>query len=108
MTTSLTRECALEREGDELLIDTWLMSCRVLGRQVEEATMNLIAEQALAKGFPGLKGVYIPSAKNQMVAEHYPRLGFAEDSADVADTTSWQLDLNGYTPFETAIRIVQE
>ena len=94
--------------SENLKIDTWLMSCRVLGRQVEEATMNLIAEQALAKGFPGLKGVYIPSAKNQMVAEHYPRLGFAEDRADVADTTSWQLDLNGYTPFETAIRIVQE
>ncbi len=50
-------------------IDTWLMSCRVLGRQVEPTTLNLIAQQAQALGARRLVGEYIPTKKNGMVKE---------------------------------------
>ncbi|HEX3992360.1 MAG TPA: HAD-IIIC family phosphatase, partial [Acetobacteraceae bacterium] len=61
----------------DIRIDTWLMSCRVLGRRMEETTLNLIVQQARALGCKRLIGVYRPTAKNAMVRDHYPRLGFS-------------------------------
>ncbi|KXV23049.1 HAD-IIIC family phosphatase [Gluconobacter japonicus] len=60
-----------------LEIDTWLMSCRVLGRGVEEATLEVIVAEAQKRGKTSLRGVYRPSAKNSMVADLYARLGFS-------------------------------
>ena len=51
----------------DLAIDTWLMSCRVLGRQVEPTTLNLIAQEARKLGAKRLIGEYIPTKKNGMV-----------------------------------------
>ncbi|UAK25059.1 HAD-IIIC family phosphatase [Sphingomonas nostoxanthinifaciens] len=89
-------------------IDTWLMSCRVLGRGVEQAALNLLAELAREAGFAGLRGTYIPSAKNSMVAEHYRKLGFAEDGAGDEGTTYWMLDLAAYQPHATYIATIKE
>ncbi|WP_313084887.1 HAD-IIIC family phosphatase [Pseudomonas sp.] len=81
---------------DELLIDTWLMSCRVLGRQVEEAVLDVLARAAAAAGYRTLIGEYRPTERNAMVAEHYPRLGFVQQpsppGAD-AGATFWRLDV---------------
>ena len=65
-------------EAKRCHIETWLMSCRVLGRGVEQATLALLAEQARALGATELVGEYVPTAKNAMVAEHYARLGFRD------------------------------
>lgn len=69
-------------------IDTWLMSCRVLGRRVEEAVLAHLVQAARAEGASELVGRYIPSAKNKMVARHYDKLGFerVEEAADGAVT----------------------
>ena len=61
---------------EELHIDTWLMSCRVLGRQVEHATLGIVAAEGLRLGARALIGDYAPTAKNGMVREHYGKLGF--------------------------------
>jgi FkbH-like protein len=58
------------------LIDTWLMSCRVLGRQVERTTLRLIVERAALLGAKRLIGEYRPTKKNKMVENHYANLGF--------------------------------
>ena len=63
-------------------IDTWLMSCRVLKRGVEEATLALLVEQAGRRGATSLVGLYIPTAKNGMVAGHYAHLGFTTQDAE--------------------------
>jgi len=60
-------------------IDLWLMSCRVLGRKVEDAIMADLAAQARALGARRLIGEYIPTAKNELVCDLYPRLGFTEE-----------------------------
>ncbi|MGA6097551.1 HAD-IIIC family phosphatase [Stutzerimonas marianensis] len=81
---------------DELLIDSWLMSCRVLGRQVEEAVLDVLATAALAVGYGALIGEYRPTERNAMVAEHYPRLGFVQHPAPAdipVDATFWRYDL---------------
>lgn len=91
----------------DLLIDTWLMSCRVLGRQVEQATLALLAQQAAALGAQRLIGEYRPTAKNAMVREHYQKLGFhALVEADDGGSRS-VLELSRYTPPEIFIEIVR-
>jgi FkbH-like protein len=64
------------QDDGAMLIDTWLMSCRVLGRQVEQATLNLLAETAKSMGAHSLIGEYKPTPKNRMVEKHYQKLGF--------------------------------
>jgi FkbH-like protein len=62
-------------------IDSWLMSCRVLGRRVEEAMRNELVRAAARAGVATLIGIYRPTAKNKMVADHYAKLGFAATGA---------------------------
>jgi FkbH-like protein len=83
---------------EEWSCDTWLMSCRVLGRRVEELVLATVAEAARKAGARRLKGTYLPTKKNSLVTEHFAKLGFAKIS-DLADGgTTWALDLDGYTP----------
>ncbi|WP_417778484.1 HAD-IIIC family phosphatase [Stutzerimonas xanthomarina] len=82
---------------DELLIDSWLMSCRVLGRQVEDAVLEVLTNAATAAGYRALIGEYRPTERNGMVAEHYPRLGFVQHPALAdrpSDATFWRYELN--------------
>ena len=69
----------------DIRIDTWLMSCRVLGRQMEEETLNLVVAQARSLGAERLIGVYKPTAKNGMVRDHYQKLGFTSAGATAPD-----------------------
>lgn len=59
-------------------IDLWLMSCRVLGRKVEDAIMADLVARARALGARRLIGEYIATAKNELVSDLYPRLGFTK------------------------------
>ncbi|HEY8287689.1 MAG TPA: HAD-IIIC family phosphatase [Acetobacteraceae bacterium] len=92
---------------NDLLIDTWLMSCRVLGRQVEPTTLNLIAQEAAKLGARRLVGEYIPTKKNGMVKGHYTRLGFTLMETDENGASRAVLDLRGYRPAETFIHVVE-
>ena len=89
---------------DDLVIDTWLMSCRVLGRQVEPTTLNLIANQAQRLGARRLIGEYLPTKKNGMVRDHYARLGFEVVEESEAGSRA-VLDLTSYVPAETFITV---
>jgi FkbH-like protein len=76
-------------------IDTWLMSCRVLGRRVEEACLAHLASAARLAGARALIGKYIPSAKNGMVKDLYQKLGLSLES-ESDGTTTWRLDLEAF------------
>lgn len=77
-------------------IDTWIMSCRVLGRGVEQAALALIVERARAAGAQELRGTYIPTAKNGLVRDHYAKLGFAKTEERPNGETTWKLPLQGF------------
>lgn len=62
---------------EELFIDTWFMSCRVLKRGMENFTLNKIVEIARKIGAKRIIGEYIPTLKNEMVKDHYKNLGFS-------------------------------
>jgi FkbH-like protein len=91
----------------DLYIDTWLMSCRVLGRQVEPTTLNLIAAQAVKLGARRLVGEYVPTRKNGMVKDHYAKLGFTVMRRDDNGGNLNILDLAGYTPAATFIHVTE-
>ena len=75
---------AATRDGAEGAreIDSLLMSCRVLGRGVEEAILAEIEDAARGAGRSRLIGRYLPSRKNAMVADFYSRFGFAATAED--------------------------
>lgn len=98
---------AARGDGPELWIDLWLMSCRVFSRGVEQLLCNDVVARAKAADFRTLHGIYLPTAKNDLVKEHYARLGFAFcEPLDGGD--HWSLDLDHYEPLETAIAIVAD
>ena len=84
-----------DRKGETWEIDTWLMSCRVLGRRVQEAALAHLVEAARRDGAQTLIGRYIPSPKNKMVAGHYNDLGFRLDSEGPDGETVWRLEISG-------------
>ena len=88
-------------------IETWLMSCRVLGRKVEEATLTLLVQQAARRGCHRLVGTYRPSGKNGMVRQHYARLGFTQFSEEPDGATRWQLRLSTYLAPATPIEVLE-
>ena len=94
-------------EDSSLLIDTWLMSCRVLGRGVEEATLNILSERAAELGCTSLTGEYKPTAKNAMVSEHYRRLGFDLIDTNEDASTRWALPLDRFTERAVHMRVLK-
>lgn len=79
---------------DSWEIDTWLMSCRVLGRKVEQAVLRELTEQARARGVTRLLGRYLPTEKNKLVEQHYEKLGFALVERGADGSSSWQLPVD--------------
>jgi FkbH-like protein len=85
------------RENRDWHIDTWLMSCRVLGRGVEAAILQELVAHAREHEIDGLIGTYRPTARNGMVKNHYARLGFALLEQHEDGMARWQLDVTGVT-----------
>jgi FkbH-like protein len=70
----------LTKDNRRCVIDTLLMSCRVLGRGAEEALIASIIEAAASLGCDELRGTYRPTPKNSMVKDLYERFDFAYDA----------------------------
>lgn len=92
-------------EQDVLVIDTWVMSCRVFGRQVEFEAMNIAVEAARRLGIRGFRAEYVPTAKNGVVRELFPNLGFNSTARTVTanGATGWFLNLADYVDRRTHI-----
>jgi FkbH-like protein len=74
-------------------IDVWLMSCRVLGRRVEQMVLRNILQHAAKRGIQKLRGVYIPTARNIVVSDHYEKLGFSLSGQHEGGTKYYELDV---------------
>ena len=85
-------------EGETLLIDTWLMSCRVLKRGVETLLNNNLCRWAIGRGLKRICGEYIPTPKNDLVREHYAGLGYTKIADDGAGHTRWEMPLSARAP----------
>jgi len=86
-------------------IDTWLMSCRVLSRKVEQAITNYLVAAAAARNVTRLRGVYLPTAKNIIVARHYDDLGFTLEDETVEGTRIYHLDVDAFQAFHLPMTV---
>ncbi|MFT3735053.1 MAG: HAD-IIIC family phosphatase [Rhodocyclaceae bacterium] len=93
------------RDGYDWEIDTWLMSCRVLGRKVEQAVFTLLCEQAEAHGIYRLVGRYLPTDRNALVADHYKRLGFSLVDRYADGGTLWAFGVCGLEKQALPLRV---
>jgi FkbH-like protein len=92
----------------DLHLDLWLMSCRVLKREMEFAMLDGLVERARQRDVKRLFGYYLPTAKNGMTADHYKKLGFSLMSRDVASgATVWSLDVSSYETRSVHIKILE-
>jgi FkbH-like protein len=85
-------------------IDTWLMSCRVLGRRVEEIVLQDIIKNAQLEGVTKIIGKYIPTKKNVIVKDHYEKLGFNKRYGDEIKEI-WELELKNFVFMPLPIKI---
>jgi len=82
-------------EGTVCHMELWLMSCRVLKRDMELALLDNIVHTCLDHGIKEIRGYYYPTAKNAMVKEFYKELGFEKVKEDAEGNTEWKLDISG-------------
>jgi FkbH-like protein len=87
-------------------IDTWLMSCRVLGRKVEHMVLRQILEHAQRAGIRKLVGIYKPTDRNKLVIDHYAKLGFAKVGEENSGITRWELLVRDAEPEEAPMKVI--
>ena len=83
------------------------MSCRVLGRQVEEAALSLLVSEAIRAGARKLIGRYRRTEKNAMVESHYPKLGFLKAEHQDESDVLWEMNVTNFVPKRTFIAITE-
>lgn len=93
------------RSGEVLDIDLWLMSCRVLKRDMEYAMLDVFVEEAAKRGVKLIRGYYYPTAKNKMVKDLFGDFGFERISEDEDGSTVWTLKTEGYENRNFHIRV---
>ena len=94
----------------EIEIHIWVMSCRVFKREMEFAMFDKLVEIAKKKKKQTIKGIYIPSSKNKMVAEFYESLGFKriESLKNEQNEIHYEIEVNNIKPLNKLIQIVNE
>jgi len=92
-------------QSDAMEIDTWVMSCRVFGRELEFEAMNIAVEVGCRHGVREFRADYIPTKKNGVIRDLYPSLGFARSDQEgpASGAIQWRLNLSTYIARKTNI-----
>lgn len=91
-------------EGTTAVVDTWLMSCRVLKRQMEDEVVNEMVRLAIQRGCTEVTGHYLPTEKNGMVRDLFPRMGF-DLLEETPECATYRLSTESFTPRKTHIQM---
>lgn len=96
------------RVEEELLhMELWLMSCRVLKRDMEFAMMDEVIEKCLERGIKAIRGYFYPTAKNAMVKNFYELQGFTKISEDEAGNAVWEYQIpDEYVKKNNVIKVI--
>lgn len=90
-------------QDEDWLIDTWLMSCRVLNRKLEILMLNTLVACARQREVKRLIGVFHPTAKNGLVKDHYRHLGF-QHLGNAGESSHWSLSVTDHSPVAVPIK----
>ncbi len=96
------------KQADVFHIDLWLMSCRVLKRDMEYAMMDELVSRCRSEKITILKGYYYPTKKNKMVSDFYAKMGFGKVSEDDEGNTVWELDISRSYERKNTVITVEE
>ena len=100
------RQTGASSDQSVLHIELWLMSCRVLKRDMEYAMMDSVVEVCQNQGIGTIMGYYYPTAKNAMVKEFYGMMGFEKTEETDTGVTIWRYAIPAdYTPKNTVIAV---
>jgi len=91
----------LEKRENSFFIETWLMSCRVLKRSVENFMLNKIMDFAMKNNIESIIGEYLPTSKNDLVRNHYSDLGFDKKE------TLWFMDVKTFKDKVCYIQLIE-
>lgn len=96
-----------KKENSSLHIDLWLMSCRVLKRDMEFAMLDELVKECLKNNISEIFGYYYKTAKNNMVKDLFASFGFEKiDAAENGDSV-WKLNTADYTPSNHVIKVIK-
>ncbi|MFF1924908.1 HAD-IIIC family phosphatase [Streptomyces sp. NPDC058221] len=96
----------LRRDGEELHIENFVLSCRVFSRGVEQACLAAVLTHAKATGAGAVRATYRPTSKNAKVAGFYPQGGFTP-TGDDAKGFGFRHDLETITPPPPHVRLTE-
>ena len=95
------------QQQETLHVDLWIMSCRVLKRDMEYAMMDALVKEARSRGVTQIRGYYYPTAKNAMVKEFYSLQGFDKIEEDEQGNTVWSMQITeDYLPKNRVIEVI--
>lgn len=95
------------KDKDVLHVELWLMSCRVLKRDMEFAMMDTLVSEAKKAGCKEIKGYYYPTAKNKMVEKFYELQGFVQEKQDEQGNAVWSCQIDNYNNKNHVIKVVK-
>ena len=84
---------------NSLIIENWVMSCRVLSRTLEQAILKKIFADLEKKNIEKIIGIYKPSVKNKLVIDHYKNLKFTMQKK-TKEKTIWELKLSNFKMYK--------
>jgi len=93
------------KDSDALHIDLWLMSCRVLKREMEYAMLDRLVEICEKNGIKTIYGYYYKTAKNSMVKNLFSDFGFEKTNEDDEENASFRLEINNYQKKNKSINV---
>jgi len=96
-----------KKENSSLHIDLWLMSCRVLKRDMEFAMLDELVKECLKNNISEIFGYYYKTAKNNMVKDLFASFGFEKISAAENGDSVWKLNTADYTPASHVIKVIK-
>ncbi|MBR6924283.1 MAG: HAD-IIIC family phosphatase [Oscillospiraceae bacterium] len=92
-------------DGNELHIDLWLMSCRVLKREMEYAMLDRLVEICRKNGISVINGYYYKTAKNAMVKDLFTDFGFEMTSENENGDRTFRMNVDGYENKNKSINV---
>ncbi len=92
-------------DGNELHIDLWLMSCRVLKREMEYAMLDRLVEICRKNGISVINGYYYKTAKNAMVKDLFNDFGFVMTSENENGDRTFRMNVDGYENKNKSINV---
>jgi FkbH-like protein len=95
--SGITGLCIVDLKDDTAYLDSFLLSCRVLGKHIEDAFLIFVLNQLKQQNIKTVQAKYIPTSKNMQVKDFYPENGFRVIARDEEGCTEYSLDMSSYS-----------